>query len=111
MKRHRLIQSLLLLAGLIGIAVVVARTFDAADEQVLPSAEALVAGGVLSLVAIVASARAWVSLFSDLVASREQRLIMRGTFYLSQLAKYLPAGGIVQTASQVGLAPAAGVPI
>ena len=36
---------------------------------------------------------------------------MRGTFYLAQLTKYLPAGGIVQTASQVGLAPSAGVSI
>jgi hypothetical protein len=68
-------------------------------------------GGVLSIVAIVSSARAWVALFSDLVQDRTNHLIMRGTFYLAQLTKYLPAGGIVQTASQVGLAPSAGVPI
>jgi uncharacterized membrane protein YbhN (UPF0104 family) len=111
MNRRRLLQSILLLAGLVGIAVVVAQTFDAADEQVLPSAEALVAAGAFSIIAIVSSARAWVALFSDLVESRTNHLIMRGTFYLAQLTKYLPAGGIVQTASQVGLAPSAGVPI
>lgn len=111
MNRRRLIQSILFLAGLVGIALVVAKTFDEADEQVLPSAEALVVAGVLSIVAIVSSARAWVALFSDLVESRASHLIMRGTFYLAQLTKYLPAGGIVQTASQVGLAPNAGVPV
>jgi uncharacterized membrane protein YbhN (UPF0104 family) len=111
MNRRRILQSGLLLAGLVGIAIVVAQTFDAADEQVLPSVPALIVGGLLSIVAITSSARAWVALFSDLVTTRDGHLILRGTFYLAQLTKYLPAGGIVQTASQVGLAPHAGVPI
>jgi hypothetical protein len=78
---------------------------------VLPSAPALVVAGVLALCAIVASARAWVALFNDLVSSRASRVALRGTFYLSQLTKYLPAGGVVQAASQLGLAPSAGVPL
>jgi uncharacterized membrane protein YbhN (UPF0104 family) len=101
----------LLAAGLIGIAFVIARTFDAADEQVLPSAGALVVGGLFAIVAIVSAARSWVALFSDLVVDRELRLALRGTFYLSQLTKYLPAGGIVQTASQLGLARSIGIPL
>lgn len=111
MNRRRLVQSLLLLAGLVGIAIVVAGTFDAANEQVLPSAPALVAAGLLSIVTILSSARAWTALFGDYVNDGDGRLILRGTFYLAQLTKYLPAGGVVQTASQVGLAPQAGVPI
>ena len=112
MNRRRLLQSILLLAGLVGIALVVAKTFDEADEQVLPSARgARRRRRVLRSSPSCRSARAWVSLFSDLVESRASHLIMRGTFYLAQLTKYLPAGGIVQTASQVGLAPSAGVPI
>jgi glycosyltransferase 2 family protein len=110
-KRRRVLQSVLLLAGLIGIAIVTAETFDAADEHVLPSAAALAVAGALCFVTIISSARAWVSLFSDLVTDHANRLILRSTFYLAQLTKYLPAGGVVQTASQVGLAPTAGVPI
>ena len=58
-----------------------------------------VGAAVLALVAIVASARAWVALFSDLVDSRASRSVLRGTFYLSQLTKYLPVGGVAQAAS------------
>ena len=111
MNRRRLLQSILLLAGLIGIALVVAQTFDAADEQVLPSPEALVVAGVFSIVAIVSSARAWVALFSDLVESRTNHLIMRGTFYLAQLTKYLPAGASSRPRAKSGSRPSAGVPI
>ncbi len=111
MKRHRLLQSVLLLVGLAGIALAVAKTVDDAEEQVLPSAAALAAGAVLALVAIVSSARAWQALFSDLLDAHSNRLVLRGTFYLAQLTKYLPVGGVVQAASQLGLAPSAGVPL
>ena len=111
MNRRRLLQSVLLIAGLVAIVFVIAETVDQTQEQVLPSTESLVAAGVFAVIAIVTSARAWVALFSDLVESPESHLVMRGTFYLAQLTKYLPAGGIVQTASQVGLAPSAGVSI
>ena len=70
MNRRRLVQSAILLAGLAGIAVVVARTFDAADEQVLPSVPALVVGAVLSMLVIYAAARAWASLFMDVIRTR-----------------------------------------
>jgi hypothetical protein len=111
MNRRRLLQSILLVAGLIGIAIAVAETFDAADEQVLPSALALSIAGVFAFAAIVSAAHSWVALFSDLVRAPKAKLTLRGTFYLAQLTKYLPAGGIVQTASQIGLSPSAGVPI
>ena len=53
MNRRRLLQSVLLIAGLVAIAFVIAETVDQTQEQVLPSTEALVAAGVLAIVAIV----------------------------------------------------------
>jgi uncharacterized membrane protein YbhN (UPF0104 family) len=105
------LQSLVLLVGLAGIAFVVARTVSDAQDEVMPSVGALCVAGVFAVAAVVSSARAWVSLFSDLVRTRSDRAALRGTFYLSQLTKYVPAGGVVQTASQVGLARAIGVPL
>jgi hypothetical protein len=109
--RRRLLQFIVLIAGLVGIALVAVESVDQAQEQVLPSPTALAGGGLLAIGAIASSARTWTALFSDLVASRQARASLRGTVYLSQLTKYLPAGGVVQAGSQVGLAQAFGVPL
>jgi uncharacterized membrane protein YbhN (UPF0104 family) len=111
MRQRRLLQTAILIVGLLGIALVISRTVDDAGEQVMPSTPALVVAGVLALGAIMASARAWAVLFRDLLRTKASRVALRGTFYLAQLTKYLPAGGVVQIASQLGLAPSAGVPI
>jgi uncharacterized membrane protein YbhN (UPF0104 family) len=111
MNRKRLLQTAILLVGLVGIGFAIAESVDQAGEQVMPSADSLVVAGVLMLAAICASARTWVALFSDLVTSKGSHNVLRGTFYLSQLTKYLPAGGIVQATSQLGLARAVGVPL
>jgi uncharacterized membrane protein YbhN (UPF0104 family) len=111
MKRRRLLQTILLLLGLAAIAVTIAETVHDAKGRVMPSTGALVIAGLFCVAAIVASARAWAGLFSDLLVERANRVLLRGTFYLSQLTKYLPAGGAVQAASQLGLAPTAGVPL
>jgi hypothetical protein len=97
--------------GLVGIAFAVARTVADTDEHVMPSVGTLVVSGVLAIVTISSSGRAWVALFSDLVDSKAKRTALRGTLYLSQLTKYLPAGGVVQAASQVGLARSLGIPL
>ena len=110
MNRRRLLQTVILVAGLVGIGVAVARTVDDARDQVLPSAGALAAAGGLALVAILASGRAWVTLFHDLLDSRSNRIRFEATYYLAQLTKHLPAGGVVQAASQVSLAAATGMP-
>ena len=99
MNRRRLLQAAILVVGLVAIAFAVSETVKDAKEHVLPSAGALAVAAALALVAIVASARAWVALFSDLVDSRASRSVLRGTFYLSQLTKYLPVGGVAQAAS------------
>jgi uncharacterized membrane protein YbhN (UPF0104 family) len=88
-----------------------AKAVGDAQEQVLPGIPALVVGSVLSLVAICASARTWGALFRDLLHDHVSRLTLRGTYYLSQLTKYLPVGGVAQAASQLSLAPSAGVPV
>ncbi len=111
MIKRRLIQTAILVVGLVGIALAVAESVDQAGETVLPAPETIAVAGVLSLVAITASARAWVALFSDLLVSAASRNVIRGTFYLSQLTKYVPAGGLVQATSQLTLARAAGVPL
>lgn len=111
MNRRRLVQTLILIVGLVGIALAVVESVDQAQEQVLPSSDTIAIAGVLALVAITSSARAWVALFSDLMINSPSRNVLRGTFYLSQLTKYVPAGGIIQATSQLTLARAAGVPL
>jgi hypothetical protein len=111
MKHRNLLQTGILVAGLAGIAFVISQTLDDSADQVMPSTPALVVAGALALVAITASARAWAVLFRDLLTTRSKRIALRGTFYIAQLTKYLPAGGVIQVASQLGLAPTAGVPL
>jgi glycosyltransferase 2 family protein len=109
LNRRRLIQAGVFIVGLVAVAVAFARTVDDARRQVLPSAGALAAAGALALVAILASGRAWVALFRDLLETRGHSRRFEANYYLSQLTKYLPAGGVLQAASQVGLASATGV--
>jgi uncharacterized membrane protein YbhN (UPF0104 family) len=110
-NRQRLVQLTLLVAGLAAIALVVSETWHSAQKHVVPGPLALVVAGIAALVAILASAQAWVELFDDLVTERPQRASLRDTFLLSQLTKYLPAGGAVQAASQIGLAKSVGLPL
>ena len=111
MNRRRLVQTSILLVGLLAIAYAIEKSIGDAKEQVMPSPLAFAVGGALALITILASARAWVALFSDLVRTRANRAALRSTFYLAQLTKYLPVGGIAEAASQLGLAPSAGVPL
>jgi glycosyltransferase 2 family protein len=110
-KGRRLLQTGVLVVGLVGLAVAVARTLDDARDQVMPAPSALAVGACLALVAILTSGRAWVSLFHDALDDRSRRRRFEGDYYVSQLTKYVPAGGAVQAASQVTLATAAGVPL
>src|SRR5438034_2340053 len=111
MNRRRVLNTALLIVGLAAIGFAARGTVSDAKEHVLPSARYLAFAAVLTLCSIVSSARAWVSLFRDLVPARANRAALRGTFYLSQLTKYLPVGGVVQAASQMGLARGIGVPM
>jgi hypothetical protein len=110
-NRRRLFQTGLLVVGLAGLAVAVAGTVDDARDQVMPDPGALAVAAGLSLAAILTSGRAWVALFHDVLHNRGHRIRFESNYYLSQLTKYLPAGGAVQAASQVSLAASAGVPL
>jgi hypothetical protein len=110
MKHRRGLQSAVMVLGLAGLAVAVVRSVDDVRDEVLPSPPAVIAAGVLTLVAIVAGGRGWAALF-DAHDRRWGRAEIAGTYYQSQLTKYLPAGGLVQAASQVSLAAATGRPL
>jgi uncharacterized membrane protein YbhN (UPF0104 family) len=109
--RQRLVQIALLVVGLAGIAFVTADTWHSAQKHVVPGPVALTAGALAALISIAASSQAWVELFHDVVTGRSRRAMLRDTYLLSQLTKYLPAGGAVQAASQIGLARNAGLPL
>ncbi|HEX6421542.1 MAG TPA: hypothetical protein VFZ77_23765 [Acidimicrobiales bacterium] len=88
------------LAGLAGLAVAAYTTAGDLDDQALPSAGALAAALVLQVVALLLAARAWIALFPP----DADRRALAGGLYTSQLAKYLPAGGLLQVAGQVTIA-------
>jgi uncharacterized membrane protein YbhN (UPF0104 family) len=111
MNRRRLLQTSILVVGLVGVAVTVAQTVGDAQDQVLPTPGALAGAAGLAVVGIAAAGRAWAALLTDTIDQRHDRLRVAGTFYTSQLVKYLPAGGVVQAASQVSMASAIGVPL
>jgi uncharacterized membrane protein YbhN (UPF0104 family) len=108
---RRLFQTGVLVVGLAGLALAVASTVNDASEHVMPGPGAWAVAAVLALAAILTSGRAWVALFHDTLHDRPHRMRFEGNYYVSQLTKYLPAGGAVQAASQVSMAAAAGVPL
>jgi len=92
-------QPLIGLVGLAGLAVAAAGSIDDVREQELPGAPALVAALGLHMIALMFAGRAWVALFPP---DADRRQLTRG-LYTSQLAKYLPAGGVLQAAGQVAM--------
>jgi uncharacterized membrane protein YbhN (UPF0104 family) len=107
-KRWRL-QAAILLIGLVGLTLATIRTVDEADDQVLPGPGALTIAAVLTAGSVLASGHAWTALFGGVHDGRSGIVVFRGTYYVSQITKYLPAGGVAQAASQISLAPGAGV--
>ncbi|HMG40597.1 MAG TPA: hypothetical protein VK611_04680 [Acidimicrobiales bacterium] len=91
-------KAVLGLAALVGLMIAAFTSFDEVKDD-LTNPVVLAEALGLHLVALVCGARAWVALFPP---DADRRALARG-IYLSQLTKYLPAGGFVQTASQVAL--------
>jgi uncharacterized membrane protein YbhN (UPF0104 family) len=91
-------KAVLGLAALVALLVAAATSFDDVKDD-LTNPVVLAQAFGLHLVALICGARAWSALFPPEV---DRRALARGV-YLSQLTKYLPAGGFVQTASQVAL--------
>lgn len=104
-SRHRTLRLLVLVVGLIGLAIAArAAQVSSADTTLPPAWVVALAFGMVSL-SLSCSARGWAAL----VGGRDQHGA-REAFYLSQLAKYVPAGGFVQAAGQVSLSTADDVP-
>lgn len=93
-------RSIVTVLGLVGLVIAAVGAAGSTDDQVLPGAGPLAAAFVLHTAALVCAAQAWVSLFPP---DADRHELARG-LYLSQLTKYLPAGGVAQAASQVALA-------
>lgn len=88
--------------GLVGLAGLAVAAFTMAGDlrgQDLPGVGSLIAAFALHVVALLCAARAWVALFP---LGADRRALTR-SLYTSQLAKYLPAGGVLQVAGQVAL--------
>lgn len=106
MTRRR-IQAVGFLLGLAGLVIAVATTKDDIEGAVRPSALAFGVAGVAAAVSLLAAGRSWATLLD---AGSERRSVL-GALYLSQLSKYLPAGGLVQAAGQVSMSTTSTIPI
>lgn len=92
-------------AGLAGLALAAWTSADEARHQALPSPGALGVALALQVVAMMCAARSWIALFPP----EADRHALATGLYTSQLAKYLPAGGFVQAASQVAMSSQGGM--
>ncbi len=87
--------------GVVGVAFVVValwQTWDRSRETVLPPVDTMLVAGVLVVGGLVGAGRSWLALFGPGAPRR-----LMADFYLAQLGKYIPGGGVWQAAGQVGL--------
>ena len=90
--------------GLAFVALALWRTWDESRQQLLPDLGATLAAGLLVVGGLTGGGLSWIALFGP---DAPRRLVT--DFYLAQLAKYIPGGGIWQAAGQVGLSTSHGV--
>lgn len=90
--------------GLAFVAVALWRTWDESQGGLLPNAPTFIVAGLVMMVGLVGGGLSWFSLFGE---NAPRGLI--ADFYLAQLGKYIPGGGIWQAAGQVGLSVGRGV--
>ena len=86
--------------GAAGLVYAVVKTAGDYDGNLQPGALALGAAVVLALCSLVATGRSWATLLGVRGADRRDAV---GALYLSQLSKYLPAGGLLQAVGQVSM--------
>jgi uncharacterized membrane protein YbhN (UPF0104 family) len=98
------VRWLVLFGGLVGIAVAVRAGADELDGSALPSPPALVGIFACCIVSSMSAARAWSSALPVSHPADARR-----TFYVSQLSKYLPVGGVAQAAAQMSLTVSSGI--
>lgn len=98
------VQTTLAAVGVAFVVVAFVRTLERARGTLLPDAWQLGAALGLVLLSLLAAAPSWTTLLGAPVRK------LAHTFYLGQLAKYVP-GGVWQPVGQVGLAARAGIPV
>jgi hypothetical protein len=103
----RTVRTLGLLLGAAGLALAVWTTADDLEGTNLPDLPALATAGVAAVVSLLAAGRSWARLVDAGTAKAE----VLGALYLSQLSKYLPAGGVVQAAGQVTMSSQPSIPL
>lgn len=74
---------------------------SSADDEVLPAAWRWPLAAALSVIWLFGAAAAWVALFD--VDDRAERRTLTGALLLSQLAKYVPGGGVIQVTGMVAM--------
>jgi glycosyltransferase 2 family protein len=102
--RRRVLRAAVFLLGLAGLAVAVRSMVVESSREALPDWWALLLAGLASLVALLLAGRSWMGLFG----TGQDRHALTGALYTSQLAKYLPLGGLAQAAGQLTMSVAAG---
>ncbi len=93
--------------GLAGLVFAVVKTAGDFDGDVRPSAGAGAFAVALAIGSLLATGRAWATLLD--VRGSDRRDVV-GALYLSQLSKYLPAGGVLQAVGQVSMSTTDAVP-
>lgn len=106
-RRRQVASIVILVVGLVGLGVVTRGALRDARDVSLPGPGSLGVCFVLTRAALSCSAHAWATLVGQPADGR--RVI--GAFYNSQLVKYLPAGGAIQAAGQVGMTAVRGVSV
>ncbi len=94
--------------GVAGLAYAVVKTAGDYDGNLRPSGVALGVAAALALVSLLATGRSWATLLGVRGADRREAV---GALYLSQLSKYLPAGGLLQAVGQVSMSAGRSVPV
>lgn len=87
-------------AGMVGM-LIAALTIERPRSDELPSLSTLVLACVFTTASLGAAALQWATLLD---VRGPQRVAAYRSVFISQLSKYLPAGGLFQVASQVSLA-------
>ncbi len=97
-SRRRVLRIVFGAIALAFVVVALLSTWDETQQQKLPDPATLALAGILVVTTLVGGSMSWLALFGK---GAPRRLI--SDFYLAQLGKYIPGGGIWQAASQVGL--------
>lgn len=90
--------------GMVFVGVAFWRAWNESQQQVLPGGLTLLLAGLLVVGGLVGGGLSWIALFGK----RAPRGLI-ADFYIAQLGKYVPGGGIWQAAGQIGLSTGHGL--